>query len=339
MTQNNNHQNLKTSLLTGLLLFGGVASACSSDRTATDSRQVAATPSWKQTFKPLPANVEVGQGDAQPKAVEPAPPPTPIKKPEVELAIAHADEGVDYDAKARALMADGKRKQALVALRKHLHTAEATPGSLLVLGQLARQTKQYSLAEAALERGIQGDPNRVDLPVELARVHLAAGDGKKAERASRRAIRVARDDAPAWNQLGRAAMAQSRWELAEIAFGRSVHLDPVDGMTHNNFGLLYVYRKNGKKAVEHLERAVELLDEDAPYFVFNNLGLAHELSGQHEEARDAFAEALLLNPFYTRAKVNLDRVVKRLEAVDLESGFDTAKSVDMTAEVTEPDDA
>ena len=242
----------------------------------------------------------------------------------------------------------GELKAALVAVRKHLHTHEPKPEVLLVMGRLARQTKNYALAEAALERGLDEDPSRVGLANELARVFLAAGQPKRAEKAARRALRITRDDASAWNQLARAVMAQSRWELAEVAFGRAVHLDPVDGLIQNNFGLLYVYRKNGPKAVEHLERAVELLDDAAPYYVFNNLGLAHELVGQHEEAREAFEEALLLNPFYTKAKVNLDRVAAKIAAVEppaepaasvAPAAFEPAAVLPPEPSVVEPDDA
>lgn len=296
------------------------------------------TPSWKQTFEPVPAAVEVSQDVAKPKATVPTPAakPKPAKAPAVVIAVAHADEGIDYGAKARDLMDNGDLKGALVAMRKHLHTEKPTADLLLITGRLARQTKKLSLAEAALEKGLAEDATRGDLAVELARVHMAAGKAKKAEKAARRALRANRNDASAWNQLGRSAMARSRWELAEVAFGRAVHLDPIDGLIHNNYGLLYIYMKKGPQAVDALERAVELLDEDAPYYVFNNLGLAHELAGQYEEAREAFEEALHLNPFYPRAKVNLDRVSARIASVEEPATDVEPSAVDLDADADEP---
>ncbi|MEL7372626.1 MAG: tetratricopeptide repeat protein, partial [Myxococcota bacterium] len=267
--------------------------------------------------QPVAEDTKVAQDVAAPKAEIPKPEASATeKKPkEIVFAIAHADD-VDYEAQALAFVDEGEPKKALVALRKHLHTAKETPDLLLVLGRLAREVRQRDLAEQALKKGIALDTTRGDLSVELARVYLDTGKAKKAERAARRALRANREDASAWNQLGRSAMAQSRWELAEVAYKRAVHLEPVDGLIQNNLGLLYVYMKNGPKAVDTLERAVELLDDSTPYFVFNNLGLAHELVGQNEEAREAFEEALLLNPFYTRAKVNLDRVESAIESVE-----------------------
>ena len=329
-----------TYLLSGLVLFGGIvgATAC----TAPSEQPAAApapAPEWKQTFEPV-KSLEVVQDVAEPKPVAPTKEvePQPTAKT-VDLAIAHED-ATDYGDQARALMDKGDKKAALVALRKHLHTAKPTPELLLTVGKTARDIKAFDIAEAALEQGIALDPTRGELAVELARVHIRAGHPKKGEKAARRALRANRDDATAWNQLGRAAMAQSRWELAEVAYGRAVYLDPVDGLVHNNLGLLYVYMKNGTKAVDTLERAVELLEDETPYYVFNNLGLAHELVGQHEEAREAFEEALLLNPFYTRAKVNLDRVEARLAAIEEKSAFKTAQGAELeTAPKPEPDDA
>ncbi|MEM7677661.1 MAG: tetratricopeptide repeat protein [Myxococcota bacterium] len=304
-------QNKNIFTLTGLVLFGGASMfACTSE-----TPQEAPAPTWQQNFEPVSVDTKVSQDVAAPKKIEtPKPVVSPAKKEAVALAIAHTED-IDYEAQALSLVDQGEPKKALIALRKHLHTAKQTPDLLLALGRLAREVRQVELAEQALKKGIALDTTRGELAVELARVYLDAGRSKKAERAARRALRANREDASAWNQLGRAAMAQSRWELAEVAYGRAIHLEPVDGLIQNNLGLLYVYMKNGPKAVNTLERAVELLDDSTPYYVFNNLGLAHELVGQNEEAREAFEEALLLNPFYTRAKVNLDRIEKAIEAV------------------------
>lgn len=327
--------------LTGLVLFGGtvgttaiMASGCTANE---EPVQVSEAPAWKQSFAPVPKAIEVAQDTAKPVVIEET--AKPVSEPKVELAIAHDEEG-DLAAEALILMDDGKLTKALTALRKHAYTDEPTADDLLLMGRLARKVSKLKVAEAALEEGIALDAKRSDLAVELARVHLDARRPRKAEKAARRALRADRDDAAAWNQLGRAAMARSRWETAELAFKRAVYLDPVDGLIQNNIGLLYVYMKRGPDAVEALERAVELMEDDTPYFVLNNLGLAHELAGQNEEAREAFEEALLLNPFYTRAKVNLDRVAARIEAAQESDAFKTAKGVEAAeSPALSPDDA
>ena len=313
--------------------FALLVTACNARQEPEAAPIAESAHSWQQKFEPVPADVEILQGRATPKLVraEATPRPAPsVPDTTVELAIAHADDDVDYGSLGQTLIDDGKPKEALVALRKHLHSVPETADLLLVIGRLARQTKAYPLAIGALERAMTIDEGRSDVGAELARVHLDRGHARLAQKAARRAISADRADGVAWTQLGRAAMAQSRWELAEVAFQKAVYLEPVDGLMHNNLGLLFVYMKRGPDAVEMLERAVELLEDDTPHYVFNNLGLAHELAGQYEEAREAFEEALLLNPFYTRAKVNLDRVSKRLFSEADGGAFNPVKDVEST---------
>ncbi len=337
----NQESKTTSNFMTGLVLFGGVVSAtaifygCSNESPAPVSTPVPAVLSESEASPPeLPIAAEK-TAPVQPGDVEK--PKAPTK--ELEVAIAH-DDAVDHSQQAQALLSRGERKAALVAMRKHLHTVEPTADNLLTVGRLAREVNEFALARVALKQARSLEPRRADVSVEFARVHLDSGHARKAEREARRALRFDRDSAPAWNQLGRAAMAQSRWELAETSFKRAVHLDPVDGLAHNNLGLLYVYMKDGEKAADILERAVELMEDDTPYYVFNNLGLAHELLGQHEEAREAFEEALLLNPFYTKAKVNLDRIEARIAATQAEEAFETATGGESEADpMVVPDDA
>lgn len=72
---------------------------------------------------------------------------------------------------------------------------------------------------------------------------------------------------------------------------------------------------------------MDLYDDRAPHFVFNNLGLAHELAGNFEESREAFEEALLISPFYARAKVNLKRLEVTLASLEASRAYETAKGV------------
>jgi Flp pilus assembly protein TadD len=85
-------------------------------------------------------------------------------------------------------------------------------------------------------------------------------------------------------------------------------------MIHNNLGLLYVSMKKPEQAVDALETAVELFGDEVPHYVFNNLGLAYEAAGDLEDARDAFEQALAANPTYSRARVNLERVLTAIAA-------------------------
>lgn len=332
-------------VVTGLVLGGSLAVASAIVLSVPDepAEAIAAEaaeaprPAWAQSFDAPTAEPEVDAiSDAAPtEALELGEPtieaevslaPTedaPAKKR--AIAIPHEDKTTDFRAAAERHIDEGDTQAALTAMRKHVFEAEATQDELFLIGSLARQTSDYDLAETALLEAVSLQPPRAEIHTELSRVYVEIDDYAAARDAARDAIDLDRDNPAAWNTLARVAMAQSQWEQAEMAMRHALELDPTNPMYHNNAGLLYIYMKRGPDAVDALETAVELFEDDAPHFVFNNLGLAHELSGHYEESREAFEEALLLNPFYSRAKVNLQRVEDALAKAEADSAFQTAQ--------------
>lgn len=244
--------------------------------------------------------------------------PLPALEVEAErpvVAIAHEDRDTDFEAKAQEQIAAGELAGALESLRKHLYVQDPTAAVLLQVGRLAGQTGQLALAEQALLDASALNPMSTEVAIERGRILLEAGELGDAREAARQAIRLDRDNASAWNLAGRVAMAESHWQRAETAFRAAVQLEPTDPMLHNNLGLLYVMTGEGKDAIDSLEASVELYGDDVPYFVFNNLGLAYERAKRFDDARGAFEQALIANPGYARAQVNLRRVLTTLANV------------------------
>jgi Tfp pilus assembly protein PilF len=252
-----------------------------------------------------------------------------VDEKKIELAMPHEEEDeTDYLALAHDQMDGGEMEKAFTSLRKHLFDHEPTAEIMLDLGRVGRQIKEYEVAVEALDRAAALDSRNADVQLELARVHLDAGDADKARVHAKEAIHLDPENAMAWNVAGRIAMKQSEWARGEAALKRAVELNPTNGMIHNNLGLLYLYTSRADDAVDALETAVELFGDDSPYFVYNNLGLAHEMAKDYEDARDAFEEALAKNPTYSRARVNLRRVLTTIAQREEDKTFETAKGVD-----------
>lgn len=274
---------------------------------------------------------------------QPAPEAEPLQVTEVEplqaepleidaqrpvVALETEDRETDHLAEAHRLVGEGNLRDAFTALRKQLYVKDPEAKTLLFLGRVGRELGELALAEQALLDAAGLEPTSAEVQLELARVLLDAQELTRARMAARQALRLDAEDATAWNLAGRIAMAQSEWARAEAAYRRALELAPMDPMVHNNLGLLYVYMRKGLDAVDALEAAVELYgDDDPPYFVFNNLGLAHELAGNLGEARAAFEEALVVNPFYARARVNLRRIEGAIAHREQRGGFTTARGV------------
>jgi tetratricopeptide (TPR) repeat protein len=246
---------------------------------------------------------------------------------EIELSLPHMDP-TNFTQQASDELAAGDFKAALVSLRKSIHGREPAAGELLEIGRVAREIGEKAIAEQALLDAERKAPKNVTIKVELARLYLDTLRAEEAHSLAAEAVALDREDAAAWNLVGRSAMELSNWERADAALSQAVEIDPLNAMYRNNLGLLYIRMKRADQAVDELETAVELFEDRAPHFVFNNLGLAHELAGNLEEAREAFAEALAISPFYARAKVNLRRIETTITMEEEKKAFETAKASD-----------
>lgn len=291
-------------------------------RTAETSESVpAASPSWALELPEPKADDAAPESGVAPKKVE-EDRVTPVAP--VQLALAHEDSETDFIDRAHEKLDRDDLVGAFVAFRKHLYDQPATIDVLLELASIGRRLGEVAVAEAALLRAETIEPSAT-VATELARLYFEDGKRDEAKKAAQRAVKRDPTDPAPFNQLGRIEMANSEWQRAELAFRHALELDPTEAIVHNNIGLLYVRMRRGDSAVDALATAVELFDDAAPHFVFNNLGLAQELAGNPTKAREAFEEALLVQPFYTRAKVNLERIERSLAQAELDRSVRTAR--------------
>ncbi len=331
------HRRLQN-LISGGILAGTVVAATAIIVAAPDEDAHAAsaastaptktTPAWAQNFDNEPAIIEAA-APVQP-TIELEVPVHGAMRPEapaMSLAIAHEDESTDFADSAKRHIDKGELADALIDMRMHIHASEATQDELFLIGTLARQTKTPEIAEAALLQAAALLPERSEIHTELARLYLDIKESKAARDAARDAIDLDKDNPAAWNVYARSAIQASEFQQAELAMRQALELDPTNPLYHNNAGLLYIYMKRAGDAVDALETSVELYEDEAPHFVFNNLGLAHEMASNLDEAREAFEEALLMNPFYSRAKVNLTRVEASIDKAEEAAAFKTAQGI------------
>lgn len=251
------------------------------------------------------------------------------------VALQHADQKTDFVELALDQIDRGDLEGAFNSLRKHIYDNEPTPELLREIGVLGRQAGELAVAEQALLDAGALDPYDAGIQIEMARLHVKAGDLGEARTAARQAIRIDGENAMAWNLAGRVAMGESHWQRAEAAFRRAAQLDPTNPMIRNNLGLLFVKARRGTAAVDALETAVELFDDEVPHFVYNNLGLAYEMKNDLENARDAYEQALVANPLYSRARLNLERALTAIAQLE-QPGVAASPTAPATAEPAQP---
>ncbi len=106
--------------------------------------------------------------------------------------------------------------------------------------------------------------------------------------------------------LGRVFYTLGRVDEATDAYWHAIILDDQDGWAMNNLALIFIDQGRYEEAVPALARAVTLRD-DVPSF-HNNLGIALERVGRFSAAAEAYRAALLVDPAYEKASMNLARV-------------------------------
>lgn len=128
------------------------------------------------------------------------------------------------------------------------------------------------------------------------------GDHKGAERAFRRGIELAPDDAELHNSLGWTLFQDGRSDEAVAEYQRALALNPKNAKAHNNIALALVELGKLEDAASHFEASLAI--ERKPE-IYSDLGFTLARLGRTDEALADFQKALALDPNCPSAHFNL----------------------------------
>ena len=111
----------------------------------------------------------------------------PASRPATAPAEPASLEALQLFAQARAAMQSGQRFTAVQLLSQALAIDPDSFELNMAMGEAAAGTALASRAMPALEHAAELDPDSIDVYLQMARLHLVAGDGKEAIRDLRRA--------------------------------------------------------------------------------------------------------------------------------------------------------
>jgi Flp pilus assembly protein TadD len=156
---------------------------------------------------------------------------------------------------------------------------------------LERESKRLPQAIALAQRLVATEPGNDRYYFTLGALQGEAGDRDGSLAAMRRAIELNPKNAAALNYLGYSyAEAGQNLDEAEALIRRALEIDPNDGFYIDSLGWVYYQRGDYERAVEQLERAAELSEDDPT--VNEHLADAYRQIGRELEAQRLYKDAL-----------------------------------------------
>ena len=110
------------------------------------------------------------------------------------------------------------------------------------------------------------------------------------------------DNAAALEVRGDALTALGQYDTAQVVFGRALRANPSSIRARIGLGRLLLGSDPGRAEVVFLEVYAR---DPRDAVALNNLGIARDLQGRHEDAQLAYRQALGVNPDLRAAQVNL----------------------------------
>ena len=293
-------------LWTALLMTGFVAVACSDTRAEDSlvrslSNRPVASPETTSGRWTAPRPEAPVTSVATPAATVTAPSDDSKKRKKKPGATVVAAEPVSF-ADGETAYYERRYGQAAELFRRHAERHPGVPWGHFMQGLSCWKDGDLAEAEASFRRALSVAPDHLKSLQNLSRVLIEQGRLDE----SSELLRVAVDLDPTSRLLGRVFDGQGKVDEAFDAYRHAIVLDDEDEWAMNNLALMYIDRGRYDEAVRALARAVTLRD-DVPSF-HNNLGIALEHLGRFSSSVDAYRSALLVDPAYEKASMNLARV-------------------------------
>ena len=182
---------------------------------------------------------------------------------------------------------------------------------LILLASLYRKAKDYQKAIATLQEVAVLDPKNDQVQFQLGALYDEIKNKDKTVEHMKKAIELNPQNAPALNYLGYTwAEMGVRLDEAEELILRALKVEPNDGFYIDSLGWVYYQRGDYRRAVEQLERAVELTVDDPT--ITEHLGDAYEKVGKVDKALQRYQDALKRS----KEEEQLKRIREKIQQVE-----------------------
>lgn len=219
----------------------------------------------------------------------------PLSQPEISR-LAQRAHLLEHLEAARQAHGRGDLRGAAEGYRRVLFAAPRQPAALLGLSLIARQSSQFEPALRMAQAALAASPRSAIAWSNLGDILLARAMSPTGGRA---VWAEGMGGAAVAGRASQAALAAA----ARRAFERALTLDPALHAAHLGLGNAAAQREEYATALGHFTRAAELAPERAE--ILFALAFTQGKLGRHGAAIDHYRRALLLNPAFASAWLNL----------------------------------
>ena len=187
-------------------------------------------------------------------------------------------------------------------------------GALCCMGQLQLQQRLFADAERCFRRAVKINKRSADAFQYLAFAQTGLGRLEEAVRNYRKAITIRPAFAGAHNNLGYALQALGQLDDAMAQYGKAIVIRPDYHEAHNNLGNALHLLNRSEEAIAHYKKALEIKPDYAE--AHWNLGTAFLGIGRLEDAIPHYENAIKIRPDYPEAYNSLGNTLRTLGRLD-----------------------
>jgi protein O-GlcNAc transferase len=183
----------------------------------------------------------------------------------------------------------------------------ADADALLLLGIVARQTKQFAAAIQRTTLAAQRRPQAAHIHLNLALAYLAAGETHLAAASCRHALTLDPHNERAWHCLGEVEAKRGNPDAARVAFEHAIKLPSATGHDALALGNLLCRQEKHQDALAVYANGILKAPASADlYFAF---GAASSVLSKTREAKAAYRKTLTLKPNFPEVHLNLGNLL------------------------------
>ena len=190
-----------------------------------------------------------------------------------------------------AYQATGKTSQAISEMKRGLQLAPNSDQGYLRMGNVYLDMGQQNDALTSFKKALEVNPYYWVIHRDLGRAYYGIGENEKALAEFQQVTQLQPDNVEGWSNVATADLRLGKTQESIAAYEKSLQLAPTS-LAYMNLGYVYTVSKEYPKAIEALEKAVELGPNDEA--ARGSLADAYRYSGQKDKADTTYDKAIAL---------------------------------------------